>query len=197
MPIWTIFRVSKEKLGLKVAWKKYGTEMQSTMLEREHNLKLTGGRLLIPLQTVYFIPVESRDDGLLMAGVFNSIPFKTLMMSFAVRARGAYFHYTAWIVGLGVIPVSAERVQESWKNHSGQTAAPATLKEVIRLSKVLHTALPPGERATQQARLEQEVGKAFHLTKDELQTLTEYYEFMRPPHDDANLFEEREDEEYL
>lgn len=195
MPVWTIFRVSKEKLGLKVAWKKYGTEMQSTMLEREHNLKLTGGKLLIPLQTVYFIPVESRDDGLLMAGVFNSVPFKTLMMSFAVRARGAYFHYTAWIVGLGVIPVSPEQVRESWKNQRGQPAAPATLKEIIRLSKLLHSALARSERATQQTRLEREVAKAFHLTQPEVDTLTQYYEFMRPPHDEADLFEEPEEDE--
>jgi len=195
MPIWTIFRVSKEKLGLKVAWKKYGTEMQSTMLEQEHPLELTGGTLLIPLQTVYFIPVESRDEGLLLAGVFNSVPFKTLMMSFAVRARGAYFHYTAWTVGLGLTPVSAKQVAESWKSYSGKPASPEVLKEIVRLSKLLHGNLAPAQRNKYQVQLEERVGDAFHLTQAELRTLTKYYEYMRPPREETGLLEEADEED--
>jgi len=195
MPVWTIFRVSKEKLGPKVAWKKYGTEMQSTMLEPEHHLRLTGGRLLVPLQTAYFIPVQTREDGLLMAGVFNSTPFKTLMMSFAVRARGAYFHYTAWIVGLGVIPVSARTVEESWRNHPGEPAASEVLRNIVRLSRLLHGPVGPSIRTRRQQDLELAVAKAFHLTETEQRTLTEYYQFMRPPQQETGFLEEAEEQE--
>jgi hypothetical protein len=189
MPIWTVFRVSPEKLGLKVAWKKYGTEMQSAMVEREHSLKLTGGKLLVPLQTVYFIPVDRREDGLLMAGVFNSVPFKTLMMSFAVRARGAYFHYTAWIVGLGVLPVSSSTIEESWKNYHGEAAEPQTLEQIVRLSKTLHSDISATERSRSADQLERAVAKAFHLTANESKTLQDYYAFMRPPQKALDLLE--------
>lgn len=189
MPIWTVFRVSPEKLGLKVAWKKYGTEMQSAMVEREHSIKLAGGKLLVPLQTVYFIPVERREDGLLIAGVFNSVPFKTLMMSFAVRARGAYFHYTAWIVGLGVLPVSSSTIEESWKNYHGEAAEPQTLEQIVRLSKVLHSDISAAERFRSAEQLERAVAKAFHLTANESKTLQDYYAFMRPPQEALDLLE--------
>lgn len=187
MPPWTLFRVSEEKLGLKVAWKKYGTEMEATMLEREHRLDLTGGELLVPLQTVYFIPVNSRNDGLLIAGVFNSIPFKTLMMSFAVRARGAYFHYTAWIVGLGLMPVSPTSVAGSWRRYNGEPATPDALQEIIRLSKLLHEGSTGSIRGGHQEQLDQAVARAFHVTEAQLGKLTEYYRFMRPPQEGSDL----------
>ncbi|HUY13554.1 MAG TPA: N-6 DNA methylase [Terriglobia bacterium] len=181
MPIWTLFRVSREKLGLKVAWKKYGTEMQSCMVEKEHSLGKTGKRLLVPLQTAYFIPIEARDKGLLLAGVFNSIPFKTLMMSFATRARGAYFHYISWIVGLGVLPVTQAIIKESWRNHNGKSATPEAIQRITQLSGQLHSHLDDATRSRYQSLLEQAVAEAFHLTEDEMQTLTDYYIFMRPP----------------
>lgn len=194
MPIWTVFRVGPEKLGLKVAWKKYGTEMQSAMVEREHASKLAGGKLLVPLQTVYFIPVERREDGLLMAGVFNSIPFKTLMMSFAVRARGAYFHYTAWTVGLGVLPVSSSTIEESWRNHHGEPAEPETLNEIVRLSKLLHSDISGAKRSRYADQLELAVVKAYHLTASESKTLQDYYAFMRPPQQAQDLLEQEDAE---
>jgi len=197
MPPWALFRVSQEKLGLKVAWKKYGTEMQSSILEPEHLMDLTGGNLLVPLQTVYFIPVRSREDGLLIAGVFNSIPFKTLMMSFAVRLRGAYFHYTAWIVGLGLMPVSPGRLEGSWRKYNGTPAEPGAVQEIIRLSKLLHGDLRPSNRKRHQGELDRAVAEAFHVTDAEFETLTEYYRFMRPLQAEPELLglEEAETEE--
>lgn len=184
-PIWSLFRVSAEKLGLKVAWKKYGTEMQSAVVEREHSFERGGKRLLIPLQTAYFIPIKARDEGLLMAGVFNSIPFKTLMMSFAARARGAYFHYISWIVGLGVLPVTRSTIQESWRNHNGKPAAPETLQRIVHLSSQLHGDPGDGARSAYQDRLDQSVAEAFGLTESELHTLSDYYRFMRPPQEET------------
>ena len=186
MPIWTIFRVGEEKLGLKVAWKKYGTEMQSSIVEREHALGNIEKRVLVPLQTAYFIPIEERDQGLLMTGVFNSVPFRTLMMSFAVRARGAYFHYTSWIVGLGVLPVTQATIKESWRNHNGKSATPEAIQRITEVSKQLHGHLNDATRLRYQTQLEQAVAEAFHLTEGELQTLTDYYLFMRPPQEAAD-----------
>jgi SAM-dependent methyltransferase len=194
MPTWTLFRVSEEKLGLKVAWKKYGTEMQSAMVEREHSLALTGMTLLVPLQTAYFIPVQVRDEGLLMAGVFNSIPFRTLMMSFAVRARGAYFHYISWIVGLGLLPVTHSQVKQSWRNHPGEPAAAETLHRITQLSTQLHGDPDAGTRARCLTQLDQAVAEAFHLTERELRTLTDYYRFMRPPQEGTQSLDLESDE---
>jgi hypothetical protein len=124
-----------------------------------------------------------------MAGVFNSVPFKTLMMSFAVRARGAYFHYTAWIVGLGVLPVSPSTVEESWKNYHGEPADPVDLKEIVRLSKLLHSDISATKRSRSAEKLELTVANAFHLTADESKTLQHYYRFMRPPEEALDLLE--------
>jgi len=91
--------------------------------------------------------------------------------------------------------VTAKQVQQSWKSYSGEPATPATLEAIIRLSKFLHTALPASKRTTYQQRLEIEVAKAFHLTESDRKTLTEYYHFMRPPHEESSLFEEAEEEQ--
>jgi hypothetical protein len=60
MDAWTIFRVSADKLSRKIAWKKYGTQMQSTVLEARCDVE-GSPQLVVPLQTTYFIPVDGDD----------------------------------------------------------------------------------------------------------------------------------------
>jgi hypothetical protein len=52
--------VSADKLSRKIAWKKYGTQMQSTVLEARCDVE-GSPQLVVPLQTTYFIPVDGDD----------------------------------------------------------------------------------------------------------------------------------------
>jgi Eco57I restriction-modification methylase len=191
MPIWTIFRVSSEKLGVKVAWKKYGTHMQSVVLNKRHE-NGEAPRLLVPLQTTYFIPVKTGDEAFVLAGIFNSVVFSTFLMSYAVRARGAYFHFTAWIVGLGVTPVTSSDLKRDFRAFSGDTASEEIMAEITRLSKQLHKTPLEAQREEKQGQLENAVARAYGLSEGDVGTLTRYHDFLRPPIETPGLSEEED-----
>jgi N-6 DNA Methylase/Eco57I restriction-modification methylase len=193
MPVWTIFRVSADKLSRKIAWKKYGTQMQSTVLEAKCDLDGTA-RLVVPLQTVYLIPIEDDDRAYFLSALFNSLAFRALLMSFSVRASGAFFHYTAWIVGLGVSPVTKQQLKTDWRSFAGQLMAPEIETKMVELSRALH-ANPDAITARKlESSVDLVAAKAYGIADGEFKTLTDYYEFMRPP-EINELLEEDEVEE--
>lgn len=62
-PIWIIFRVSSHKLTNKVAWHELATRMEAVFMEAYYDDPTLGTRKLIPIQTVYFVPVGNEDVG--------------------------------------------------------------------------------------------------------------------------------------
>lgn len=110
MPIWSIFRVSKEKFEQKAAWHRLAKRMEAVVLPKTFNDKILGCRKLIVIQTVYFI--SSADDKLCarIVALLNSTPVRTFIKSFAERARGGYYEHLSWTVGLVPIPPSFEKL---------------------------------------------------------------------------------------
>jgi hypothetical protein len=106
MPIWTIFRVSKAKLEQKAAWHELARRMEAVVLPKTYKDRILGNRMLIVLQTVYFI--SSTDDRLCarMVMLLNSKPVRAFMKSFAERARGGYYRHISLTVGLVPMPQS-------------------------------------------------------------------------------------------
>jgi len=128
LPSWVIFRVSKEKLGKKVAWGELARSLEAVMLPESTSDERLGVRTLIPIQTVYFVAVESLSQGYLFSAIFNSTPVKSFIVSFAERARGRYFRHFSWTVGL--VPLPKEMMEGKMKG--------PVIPEIIDLSRKMH-----------------------------------------------------------
>jgi hypothetical protein len=110
MPIWTIFRVSKEKLGRKVGWQELDKRMGAVQLPIVFDDAILGKRLLIVLQTVYFVAEDGHTKAIRIEKLLNSTPVRCFISSFAERARGGYFRHISWTVGLVPLPRSLDSV---------------------------------------------------------------------------------------
>ncbi len=149
---------------------------------------------MVPLQTTYLIPAAGGDRAYFLSALFNSLAFRALLMSFSPRASGAFFHYTAWVVGLGVLPATEQQLKTDYRSFAGEPMSPETEKEMVKLSRALH-ANPDGTTARKlECRVDKMSAKAFGLTGAEFKTLTGYYEFMRPP-EPIGLLDEEDSEE--
>src|SRR5207244_1992645 len=69
-----LFRVCEQITHDKVGWQDLADNLNAVALPRNHNGSDGQLRTLVPLNTIYFIPVESLDAAMLLAGVFNSLP---------------------------------------------------------------------------------------------------------------------------
>jgi len=110
MPIWTIFRVSPEKLKDKVAWHELARKMEAVFLPGSYKDETLGKRKLIAIQTVYFIATSDTEYDRGMVALLNSTPARAFISSFAERARGGYFRHISWTVGLIPIPPSFDKL---------------------------------------------------------------------------------------
>ena len=108
MRLWTIFRVSKSKLDEKAAWHELSRKMEAVYLPKTYNDQVLGVKPLIVLQTVYFISSKDTQFCLRMVTLFNSIPVRAFLKSFAERASGGYYRHISWTVGLVPLPKLAE-----------------------------------------------------------------------------------------
>jgi hypothetical protein len=167
--------------------------MQSTVLEAKCDVDGTA-RLVVPLQTAYLIPVEDDGRAYFLSALFNSLPFRALLMSFSVRASGAFFHYTAWIVGLGVSPVTKEQLKTDWRSFAGQLMSPEVETKMIELSRALHAGTDEMTVRKLESSVSKIAARAFGITDGEFEILTDYYEFMRPP-EALDLLDEEESDD--
>jgi hypothetical protein len=156
MPLGAVFRVAPHTLSAKLAWRDLARNLEAVALPQRTR---THGRLrdLIPLNTVYYLPLDSIEDAHLLAG-FNSLPCRTFARAIAERAKDAHFRFFAWVIEM--LPLPAD-----WK--SGFHA------ERIRcIAETAHQRR--GISAELQAELDRAVGRAFGLTSQDLNALREY-----------------------
>jgi len=161
-PIWTIFRVSKEKLGKKVAWGELARCLETVVLPESIGDERLGEKKLVPIQTVYFIAVKSLNQGYLFSALFNSTPVRSFIISFAERARGRYFRHISWTVGL--VPVPTTVIEGKMKD--------PVITEIIKLSKKLHE--NKGEDRELADQLDKAVARLYGLSEGELDELRKY-----------------------
>jgi hypothetical protein len=118
MPLWTIFRVSKNKLEQKAAWHELSRKMEAVFLPRIYHDQVLGEKPLIVLQTVYFISSADEKFCPKMVLLLNSKPVRAFIKSFAERARGGYFRHISWTVGLIPLPKSFDELPSNLRNKS-------------------------------------------------------------------------------
>ncbi len=98
-PYWRVLRTGSHLLGHKVAWRDIGPILQAVAVP-----PTVDGNHVVPLNTVYFIPVPSRAQALLLAAFLNSTPVRRWVDQIAERASGGYRRYFAWVLSL--LPVA-------------------------------------------------------------------------------------------
>ncbi len=176
-PAWTIFRVTADKLGPRVCWPEISQRMSASFVPQKVSDPLLGERHVIPLQTAYLIPTFSDQAGYLLAAALNSTCFRTQLMAFAERARGAYFRHFSWTVGLGFIPESF--VNELHLNEENQNRDPA-LEKVLKRSEELHSGSTEDPAGTER-ELDSLLAPLFGIDDRELGALQAYRDFISPP----------------
>ncbi|MDW8029809.1 MAG: hypothetical protein RMK94_15620, partial [Armatimonadota bacterium] len=186
-PIWTIFRVSPEKLGDKVVWQELTNQMDAVFVPAFHC-----GQLLIPLQTAYLIPVPNREVGMTVSAWFNSLIVRAYLSTFTERARGSYFRHIAWSVACLPVPRPILRLWEGKKRDL------RLVRRMIEISEKMHENPDRPDAEELEDELAHIVAKLYGLTDDEFEALRRYWDFVRvqaPSQRKGNPREESDDSE--
>lgn len=177
MPIWTIFRVSPDKLKGKVAWQELAKTMGASCVSAVHTDRILGTVKLIPLQTTYLISVGAEQKAHILAGILNTLPVRSYFSSFAPRARGAHFRHFAWTVSLLPLPESLDKIFEKHYK-TGTNDLQSLLGNLVEISQKLHTVSDGRERRQLEARLNEIVATIYNLDENDMKALENYYHFI-------------------
>ena len=177
MPIWTIFRVSPEKLKGKVAWQELAKTMGASCVPAVHTDGILGTVKLIPLQTTYLISADTDQKAYILAGILNALPVRSYFTAFAPKARGAYFRHFAWTVSLLPLPKALDKILEKHYK-TGLNERQSLLEDLSKISQELHS--DPDERKKHQleAKLNEIVATIYNLSENDVNALESYYHFV-------------------
>lgn len=102
--IGTVGRVSPDTLRPKVAWQDIAETIQAVALPAVVTGPLGTTTPLVPLNTVYFVPVDHADDALYLSALLNSCVVRTFARVLAERAKDARFRFFGWTIGSVPLP---------------------------------------------------------------------------------------------
>ncbi|MFN3421653.1 MAG: hypothetical protein ACK40X_08020, partial [Armatimonadota bacterium] len=168
LPVWTIFRVSPEKLGDKVAWQELTNQMDAVFVPATYQ-----DQPLIPLQTAYLIPVPNREIGLAIAAWFNSLIVRSYLSSFTERARGSYFRHIAWVVACLPVPRPILRLWEGRKRDL------RLVRQMIEISEKMHENPTRSDADKLEDELAHIVAELYELSDSEFNALKRYWDFIQ------------------
>jgi hypothetical protein len=159
----SLFRVTPDTLRPKVAWQDLDATLEAVALPAQAPGVGGGLRPLVPLNTVYFIPVPAQPEALVLAAYLNSLPLRTFARAIAERAKDARFRFFAWVVALLPLP-------RDWRTG-------ASARTLLRISKAAHAA---GRIAdADQAELDRIVAARYGLADDDLDELRRFDRWLR------------------
>jgi hypothetical protein len=164
MPMWTIFRVSSDKLRSKVVWQELSNKLEVAVVPDDPQV--------IPIQTAYLVAAPTMlAHGL--AAFLNSTPIRLYTAVFAERARGAYFRHFSWVLGALPLPEHVKVFLEG--------ASPSQdFERLIEISQALHENPQRADRTALEAELDSIVARLYGLTEAQLGAMREYYAFITP-----------------
>lgn len=162
-PRGALFRVTADTLCPKVAWQDLSNTLEAVALPARVPDLGAGLRPLVPLNTVYFIPVPSPPEALLLAAYLNSLPLRTFARAIAERAKDARFRFFAWVVAALPLP-------PGWRSGRGA-------RRLLALSKDAHAT----GRISNEARdeLDAIVADAYHLSGEDMEALGAFDRWLR------------------
>jgi hypothetical protein len=171
MPIWQVFRVSAEKLGHAVVWQEISTCFEACYVSQTRDV--SAPTLVVPLKTVFLLPVTSEKQGLVLAGWFNSLPVRALILTYSRRDRGAYRHFGGSATALLPMPEQIFRLAQD-----GVVAPP--VEPVLAISGALHANPARSDRRALEEELDGRVARLYGLDDAALQAMREFYAFITP-----------------
>jgi hypothetical protein len=116
-PLGSIFRLGPDTLRSKVAWHDLSDRLRAVALPAR--VPFDGfQRELVPLNTVYFLPVASEDDALVLTAILNSMAINVFARAIAERAKDARFRFFGWTIGSLPLP-------PDWRCHPASPALKA------------------------------------------------------------------------
>ncbi|MDW8029198.1 MAG: TaqI-like C-terminal specificity domain-containing protein, partial [Armatimonadota bacterium] len=186
-PIWTIFRVSPEKLGDKVVWQKISNKMDAVYVPRTFE-----DQTVVCIDSVYFIPAKTRDVGLAIAAWLNSLPLRTYISAYCERLRGSYFAHHAWTVACLPVPRPILRLWEGKKRDL------KLVRQMIEISEKMHENPDRSDCDKLECELACIVAELYGLSDDEFEALKRYWDFVQvqvPSQRQGNLGGESDDSE--
>lgn len=145
--------VRSEHLGLKVAWKDVSRGLCAALLPDRVSIG-TATFSVVPNQTLYSIDVASREEGLVIAALLNSIVLDALALETTERAKDHHWRYLAPVVAGLPLP-RVTRGTDDWR-------------ALVRVARRAET----GEAAKQESN--EIVARLYGISSRELTTLTTF-----------------------
>lgn len=162
LPLGVVFRLSEQTLAPKVAWHDLSDTLRAVALPA--TVEVEGvERELIPLNTVYFLPTRDHDAAVLLAGLMNSLPVRTMARAVAERAKDARFRFFAWTLSALPLPLA-------WRDSAAAT-------EIRRISRAAHR--DGGIQSADSERLDRAVAALYGLRDVELDPLRRFDAWLR------------------
>lgn len=112
MPWWAIFRVRRESLGWRVAWRDVAQKLEAVVLPPV----CEGGPL--NLNSTYAVAVASQDDARALCAWLNTARISEWLTPRAQRARNGYFRFDAGLVSQAPIPEALFETQGPLRAHA-------------------------------------------------------------------------------
>jgi methylase of polypeptide subunit release factors len=162
-PIWTIFRVSPDKLGDKVVWQRISNKMDAAFVAEQ----------IVPLDTVRLIPVTRRDVGMAITAWLNSLPVRAFVASYADRLRGSYLEHHAWVIACLPVPRPLLRLWEGKKRDL------RLVRRMIEISERMHENPDRPDAAKLEEELAYIVAQLYELSDEDFEALKRYWDFVQ------------------
>jgi hypothetical protein len=162
-PAGALFRVTGDTLAPKVAWHDLSDTLRAVALPERVRSTLGETGPLIPLNTVYFVPVQAPERALLLAAYLNSTPVRTFARAFAERAKDARFRFFAWTVAALPVP-------HDWEEGAAASA-------LIGIARQAHAdgGLDPNDAA----RLDELVARRYGLRESDREAIQSFDRWLR------------------
>jgi len=133
LPPWAVFRASPDKFrDYRIAWRELSHHIRAAHLSVRVSTNICDAkdRLLIPIQTVYFITERDTLKALGLLIYLNSELVRSLVKLWTWTARGGYYRHTSYSMGMLPLPRNIAHVPSGLVNPSAGGAG--DLNDVAR-----------------------------------------------------------------
>lgn len=122
---------------MKVVWRDIAVELEACFIPDAN---------VLPINTAYYIPVKTQDEGYLLAAYLNSRFARRWCRQKAEHAKNGYRRYFAWVIQ--TLPWRFDR-------------CPETCRQLIELSKICHDAQKPADLSAEFATINAIIDKLY------------------------------------
>jgi len=193
-PPWAIFRVSKEKFKeYRIAWQEMTKHIEAAYLPLYLNVTICSNnkenkKLLIPLQTAYFIVESNHSKALKLLIYMNSNLARGMIKMWAWTARGGYYRHTSY--SMGILPLPRDLVDNKlW----------GFLEDLLRQQKesIDLNEIAKNTSEANMEKMEKELMQSLGLDEEEYRELVEYGKWLNELEEAPETEEETMEEEYV